>query len=266
VVSTSRESSVASRVHAALREAIVRLEIAPGEALSEKGIADRLGTSRTPAREALIRLVAEGLVEVVPQVGTFITRIDLSEVTESVFIRVAIETAAARDAAAQSSAIAIATMRGVLEDQRSAVQRGDFAGLVETDERFHYEIFLAGDHPRAWQVVQSARHHLDRVRMLHREFEGASDSEAPEAATMRGSLAQHRRILEAIARGDAAAAALETEDHVRSIMATAPLIAATRPDLFVPARPGPARLSWRTNDPGISSVADPSADLAEELH
>ena len=95
--------SVADAVHEALQRAIVSGELAPGTALSEVELATRFGVSRTPVREAIGRLTEDGLVVVLPQVGTFVGRIRLQDVTDGQFVRETLEAEAVRLAAEQGT-------------------------------------------------------------------------------------------------------------------------------------------------------------------
>src|ERR671936_1621606 len=92
-----------TQVYAALRDAIVRAELEPGRRLSENELASWLGVSRTPIREALVRLRDERLVEIVPQLGTFVSRISPQAVADAQFVREALECAAVRAAAARAT-------------------------------------------------------------------------------------------------------------------------------------------------------------------
>src|SRR5918999_4989889 len=88
--------STPTQIYVALRDAIVRVDLAPGRQLSENELARQLGVSRTPVREALARLRDERLVEVVPQLGTFVARITPAAVADAQFVREALECAAIR--------------------------------------------------------------------------------------------------------------------------------------------------------------------------
>ncbi len=94
-----RRRPIVPQVHDALRDAIVRVAILPGQAISETEMAASFGVSRTPIREALIRLADEGLIDIYPQAGTFVSRIDLAAVREAQFVRQTLETAVGIEAA-----------------------------------------------------------------------------------------------------------------------------------------------------------------------
>src|ERR671921_1610907 len=95
--------SARDQVYVALREAIVCAELEPGRRLSENELADLLGVSRTPVREALARLRDERLVAIVPQLGTFVTLISPAAVEDAAFVREALECSAIRLATEHAS-------------------------------------------------------------------------------------------------------------------------------------------------------------------
>src|SRR3982750_163958 len=114
-----RRSGVPARtqVYATLRDAIIRAELPPGRKLSENELAGWLGVSRTPIREALVRLRDERLVEIVPQLGTFVSRISPQAVQDAQFIREALECSAVRRAAARATEADLAGLEETLRAQ-----------------------------------------------------------------------------------------------------------------------------------------------------
>src|SRR5436190_15819605 len=104
-------------VYDALREAIVTTELEPGRQISENEIADMLGVSRTPVREALARLRDDQLVQIVPQLGTFVSRISVAGVDDAQFLREALECSAVRLAAERVDAADVAELRVIIEHQ-----------------------------------------------------------------------------------------------------------------------------------------------------
>ena len=123
VVREHSTTSARVQAYAALREAIVRAELAPGRQLSENELASRLGVSRTPIREALVRLRDERLVEIVPQLGTFVTRISGQAVGDAQFIREALECACVRRAAELATEDDVAALEDNLRAQAAGAAR-----------------------------------------------------------------------------------------------------------------------------------------------
>ena len=114
------------QVYRALREAIVAAELEPGQRISENELTVRLGVSRTPIREALARLRDERFVQVIPQLGTYVTRISTAAVEDAQFVREALECAAVRIAAQRATTADIAALEGLVRRQEEVVANDDF--------------------------------------------------------------------------------------------------------------------------------------------
>src|ERR1700680_2055527 len=115
-----RAATAASRIYSDLRAEMVSLRRRPGEAISEAEIALSYGVSRTPVREAILKLSDEGLVEIFPQSGIIVSRIPIAALPESIVIRKALEETTARLAAQRASSSQILTLRAIIERQREA--------------------------------------------------------------------------------------------------------------------------------------------------
>ena len=215
-----RRLPIVPQIHDALRDAIVSVAVLPGQAISETEMAAGFGVSRTPVREALIRLADEGLIDIYPQAGTFVSRIDLAAVREAQFVRQTLETAVAVQAA--STAAGVTVFEPILERQERAIRDNDFPEFFASDEDLHRTVFELGGHGPTWRLVQSAKSHLDRVRQLER----------PAEATLVEMLRQHRAIAAAIRDGDAAGVVDVVHEHSTVILTLAPAVAARHPDLF----------------------------------
>jgi DNA-binding GntR family transcriptional regulator len=215
-----RRRPIVPQIYDALREAIVRVDLQPGQVISETEMAASFRVSRTPIREALIRLADEGLIDIYPQAGTFVSRIDLAAVREAQFVRQTLETAVAIQAA--SISVGMTAFEPILERQERAIRDGDFPAFFAADEDLHREVFELAGHGPTWRLVQSAKSHLDRVRQLER----------PSEATLLDMLAQHRAIAGAIRSGDAQGVAEAVREHSTVILNIVPGVAARHPDLF----------------------------------
>ena len=151
-------------VYETLRKRILTLELPPGAALSENELAAVLGVSRTPVRESLILLTEEGLVQVFPQVGSFVSRVDANKVADAQFIRESIELASLEDIPAQPPAELVVELHANLERQHSPdIDVEEFFAL---DEQFHQGLLGLGGHASVWPTVVAAKGHLDRARRL----------------------------------------------------------------------------------------------------
>src|SRR5688572_4180557 len=135
-------------VYETLRRKVLTLELPPGAALSENELAAALGVSRTPVRESLILLAEEGLVQVFPQVGSFVSRVDPDGVADAQFLREAVELAALDDMPPDPDPEIVAELRENLDRQQApGIDLEEFFGL---DEAFHHGLLRLSGHARAW--------------------------------------------------------------------------------------------------------------------
>lgn len=125
-----------------LREGIVAGELKLGEQVSEAQLAQRMGISKTPVREALVRLKMEGLVDIQPQRGTFVFKLTPEQVGQLCRYRAMIETAALQEAATTNRDALLTGMRRLVAEMKAAEKAGDLQRLSRIDMDFHYE-FLA---------------------------------------------------------------------------------------------------------------------------
>jgi GntR family transcriptional regulator, rspAB operon transcriptional repressor len=214
--------AIAPQLFSKLRQAIIEMTLRPGEALSENEIASRFGVSRQPVREAFIKLSEAGLLQILPNRGTFVVKISVREVANARFVREAVEVGIARSASRMMTTAQIDGLFEGLEHQRAAVAGADHRRLNLLDDAFHRAIADVVDCDYAARIVEGARAQTDRVRYLG----------LWHAASMTIIVEQHAAIVEALARRDPDAAEAAMRRHLREIMITLPLIAARFPDLF----------------------------------
>jgi DNA-binding GntR family transcriptional regulator len=214
---------MSDRVYEELTSAIRDLRLEPGAVLSETDLSVRLGVSRTPLRETISRLVDQGLLRVVPQVGTSVALIDMAAVEEACFIRSALETAAFRDASS-ADALDVSGLRAILGRQEDAVASGDVDAFFLADEDLHQEVFRLGGHPGVWSVVQRSKLQLDRLRRLI----------LPEAITTRDLINEHIRIVDLLEARDVDEGVEVIRRHSRHVLRQAADVRTTHPDYFVP--------------------------------
>ncbi|MER5185700.1 GntR family transcriptional regulator [Streptomyces sp. NPDC002896] len=207
-------------IYIKLRQMVLTLELAPGTALSENELAASLGVSRTPVRESLILLAQEGLVQVFPKIGSFVSRVDPAQVADAQFLREAVELASLEDLPAQLDAAAVEELRGNLERQ----QRVDLGleEFFELDEAFHEGLMRLSGHGNAWTTVAAAKGHLDRARRL-----GLHENVSPAVFA-----AQHHEIFDAVVSGDVPLARTAMRTHLRAVFSDIERIRAHSPELF----------------------------------
>lgn len=222
IVRDRAKTRTSDRVYDELVAAIRDLRLAPGEALSEVELAERLGVSRTPLREAIARLVDAGLVVVVPQVGTRVALIRLNEVDEARFVRENLEVAAFA-AACELTELDTTHLRALLDEQRASCDRGDLESFFRADEALHAYIFTLSGYPGAWQAVQRMKLQLDRLRRLS----------LPETATTRELIDEHRMIVDALEARDVPGGQAAIRRHARRVIDYTPALMAKHPAFFV---------------------------------
>jgi DNA-binding GntR family transcriptional regulator len=209
-------------LYAALRDQIVRAELAPGERLSEAELGERLGVSRTPIREALGRLRDDRLVEVRPQIGTFVARISPQAVSDAQFIREALECTAVRVSAELATDESMTQMEENLRAQERATDRIDIDAWQLLDDTFHRQICDLSGHPAVWPVNERAKSHLNRLRRL-------SLSMPDYLPTM---VEAHRTVADAVAAHDPDGAEGALREHLRAVLREVPRIREQHPDYF----------------------------------
>jgi DNA-binding GntR family transcriptional regulator len=218
-----RSASTRTQVFALLREEIVSVVLPPGADLSEKDLAERYGVSRTPVREAVLRLVDEGLLEVVPQHGTFVSRISVSEVTEMQFVRETLERASLPDAVSRVSAADGVELRAILAEQIEAERLMDVRRWFQSDEQLHRTLLEMAGRNKVWPIVCSAKAHLDRVRMLS----------LPSKRVLHSLYLEHKEIVERILARDAAGADEVLTHHLRLALETLKTFQVDNPEYFL---------------------------------
>jgi DNA-binding GntR family transcriptional regulator len=183
-----------------IRAAIVDGEFALGEQMSEAQLALRLGVSKTPVREALMRLRADGLVEVHPQRGSFVFRLDPERIGQLCRYRATIETAALRESMADGHGGVIAdTLERLVAAMQVAEQERDLKALARLDMEFHWQFFARCPNPYLRAGYEVIRWQL--VAMRHR-------------APIDNAVSSHRVLLDAVAAGSVEPACALLADHV----------------------------------------------------
>ena len=170
-------------------------------------------------RESLILLADEGLVQVFPQVGTFVSRVDPDRVRDAQFLREAVELAALDDVPPDLDAHVVAELRANLDQQRApGIGLEEFFDL---DEAFHHGLLRLSGHERAWSTVVSAKGHLDRARRL-----GLKETSPASFAD------QHVEIFQAVTDGDLPRARRTMRSHLRAVFEDVERIRQRSPELF----------------------------------
>ena len=204
--SDNNESPLREVVASQLRSLILDGELKPGERLVEGHLAERLGVSRNPVREAMRSLEATGLIEVVPRRGAYVSTIDTCAVHHIQHIRILVEGYAVQQAAERQDPDSIERIRRCLEDGRRATERGDAVTAAAYHREFHLAVEQAAGIPFLNQVLDPLRNQTEMV------FSVVTDK--------RGDITweEHEAIYEAVASGNAECASELVRQHVTNAL------------------------------------------------
>ena len=187
-----------------LRDAIITGEFQPGERLMEMKLANEMGVSRTPVREAIKKLEAEGLVIMNPRRGAQVAPINEKDLKDILEIRKALESLSCRIACGKVNPDDIKHLRSINRAVAKAVRENDIPEIVERDVEFHDAINLITDNARLAKFLGQLKEHLYRYRL---EF-------IKNMENCNTIIEDHERIIEAIAQKNADVACKEIEDHI----------------------------------------------------
>jgi DNA-binding GntR family transcriptional regulator len=182
-----------------IREAIVSGELKLGEQVSEAQLAQSMGISKTPVREALLRLKIERLVEIHPQRGTFVFRLGPDEVGQMCRFRAMVETHALREAAAHDREELLRELQRCLDEMKEAEDAGDVARLSRIDMDFHRQFLMCCPND-----YLQASYNLIRYQLIALRFR----------APIENAIDSHQVLVDAIARGDIDGACELLQTHV----------------------------------------------------
>lgn len=187
-----------------LRQAILRGELKPGERLMEIQLANKLGVSRTPIREAIRKLELEGLVLMIPRRGAEVAEITEKSLRDVLEVRGALEELAVKLACQKITDAQIQELRVAEKAFELALQSGDVTTYAEADVKFHDVIYLATDNQRLIQLLSNLREQMYRYRVEYLKREEAHET----------LLIEHKRIIETIAKRDMDAAVDAVCQHI----------------------------------------------------
>lgn len=215
-------NSVQEKTFLLLRNQIINMELLPGATTSVYEVSTALDVSRTPVREAFIRLSTESLVKVLPQRKTEISKIDFQRVREERFMRVALELAALPEFLRRMQPEHIAEMRRLIALQREAADQGAVKELLIHDDAFHAIIFQVAGQTLSWNVIHSTSGHDRRVRMMMIADYG-------EAQTV---ISEHEGMIRAFEAGDGTLAMDCARHHLQKLITQEAALRQLHPGYF----------------------------------
>lgn len=221
VLNRGKRGGAVAHIQDAIRDAIVRLDLAPGEVIDKAALCARLSVSRFPVSEALGRLADEGFIEILPQRGTRVTRIDIGDCREAMFIRSALESEAVRAIAPGADAALLSALEANIQQARHAMKSDDRVTFHALDVALHDLLIDALGYGRVRAAVYAARAKLDRMRLF-----------LCTPARQVSTLAEHERIVAALAKRNPEDAAAAMVQHLETVMTELQHFLSTHPEAF----------------------------------
>jgi DNA-binding GntR family transcriptional regulator len=201
-------ASIRGRLIEEVRRRIIAGEISPGVNISELAIAEEFGVSRTPVRETFKQLETEGLIEIRPRVGTFVTTPSRREITELFQMKELIEGAAARLLAQRGRVPEVAQLEENLRQADEAVARDDRARYAELVEEFHDLLIVGADNTKLEAHYRTLMNQLAYARLVHTSL---SQPGRPLQSDR-----EHHHVLDLIIAKDGDSAERVMREHVRA--------------------------------------------------
>ncbi|RTL26992.1 MAG: GntR family transcriptional regulator [Rhodocyclaceae bacterium] len=189
-----------------LRQRIFSHELPPGTWVDEQALASQYGISRTPLREALKVLAAEGLVTLKPRRGCYVTEISERDLDEIFTVLALLEGKCAVNTVHKASEADLKRLAAIHQDLERAAAANDIDGFFEANQAFHQEVQLIADNRWLTQAITDLRKVIKLSRHHSLFIEGRLEQ----------SLAEHRAILDALDRRDVTATELAMRDHISS--------------------------------------------------
>lgn len=193
-------------VFESLREAIINGRLRPGERLMEIQLADEMGVSRTPVREAIRKLELEGFVVMVPRKGAYVAGISMKDIADVFEVRAALESLAAGLAAERITEEELEKLERSLVLVAESTEAQDLDSLITADTDFHDILYAASRNEKLVQIVSNLREQIQRFRMASLSSPGR----------MKVALEEHRKIVEALSARDIELAQNLARDHIEN--------------------------------------------------
>lgn len=216
------DGTLGQRVYTVLRDQILNMSLEPGFVLRKGALCEQLGVSRSPVAEALGKLSSEGLVDIVPQSATRVSRLSLATIREESFLREAIEVAAVAKIAEERSEEQLSKLSRNLRLQELLIEDGDHNGFFEADLEFHNLILQFTGFPKVIAAADQLSLQLLRARMLL----------LPDKGRLKEAVDEHQEILSAIRNRDVKAAQASMAIHLRQLIDRLTPLEKTHPKFF----------------------------------
>lgn len=203
---------------------ILRLKLTPGERVQDKKLIEQLKISRTPVREAILRLKNDGLMDTVPQSGTYVTKISLKSALNARFVRQSVERSVVEQASQKMNDFDILDAQTIIEKQKIAAKQRNSLDFFHLDDDFHKSFYAATGKTEVWNWLKVLTLQLDRYRFLR-----IQKTEMPWEELIE----QHQGIVDAVKAHDQQASGQRAYDHLNLMLAEKNVLLEEFPDYFV---------------------------------
>ncbi len=203
----TKTDNVGSKIFTKIYSSIMDLSLLPGTKISEQILAEQLEVSRTPVREALVRLFYMGLVDIQPQRGTFISLLDMENINNGLFLRRNIEEGIIKEIVHVFPNSSIDKSYQCIEKQKNSLDEKNMTKNYKLDQQFHKEFFRVAKRLNLWDVITVTNHDYNRARLLSLELDNKMEIICSE----------HEKLLEAIIKKDIESAIAVLQNHVSQL-------------------------------------------------
>ncbi len=217
-----KASSISNTVYDLLYKNIVNLNLPPGTTISEKEIAEKLNVSRTPVREAFIKLSQEALVNIIPQKGTIVSRIDLARVQEERFLRESLEFSVVDLFVKSKTDSGLLKMNQMIDKQKKALKNLEILEFINYDDEFHRIMFEETNKLLCYNLIKSFSSHYRRIRYLSLKIENIPAN----------VISQHEDLVQALKENNSAKAQSILRKHIQKLIFEKEEIFTVYPDYF----------------------------------
>src|SRR5665648_34692 len=218
------QESAREYVYRLLKLNIINLTLPPGQSISEQDIAEQLNVSRTPVREAFIKLSQENILVIIPQKGTYVSLIDIDQVEESKFARELLEREVIKQASTAFPDEEMFQLQSYVAQQELCIIEKNYHKFFELDEKMHGTIFKVCKKARIWSMLQQMNAHYNRARMLNLSVGFDWDQ----------LIHHHKELLRAIREKDQDLARLTIDRHLNKVIVDLEYMRAEYGHYFLP--------------------------------
>ena len=222
-LSSVEKKTVQNSVFQLLKDGILSLTLVPGTTMSTQEMATKLQVSRTPVRESFIRLQEEGLVDIIPQRETVVSRISWERVKQERFIRKSLELAVIDPLMENCTPEDIENLQKNLAQQKESWKNDEFVKFIQLDDQMHQQFFQIAHQSLAWDTIQMISGHDHRYRILAIQQEDIRND----------VVAQHAELINKIASGNREAVRKEASSHLDKVNVEIKTLLQKYPNYFV---------------------------------